>query len=146
MTIIVCDYFDCIHRSANGICDARQIYLVEDGLCSEYASYRSLPEYQHDFFRAERYTSELTGATKVYKRADKGKRLEFDGYVFYTTNDTRKGAPENMTEEKTGYLVPGDLFTNPKRKENLSAFIRKMQSGEIPNINTLPDFPYEEIF
>lgn len=131
-TMIDCENLDCIHCKLTG-CDLANVTIshIYDYGCSEYESYLDTPEYQNEFFKAVKACD-----GKPAKAKAKGKKIESDGYIFYTEDmcdDTDDYI--TVTEERTGcncgYLH--DLRNKPGRWERFEQLY--------PNTPSCADLP-----
>ena len=96
--MICCWASDCVHFH-NGYCVLDKISISDDfHQCEDYVDYADTDEYKTEFWRA------VIKDGKIYKRKDKGRRVEENGIVFYYW--AKELEPEtNIIEEKTGRMA-----------------------------------------
>ena len=127
---VECYCTDCISwRKSCNCTDTAHIVISENG-CENWLSYREHKDYQNVYWIA--CNDKETG--KKVRKALKGKRIEIDGFIFYTGDNTEEGYCEcQFTEEKTGMAVPGGLAFTPdgqlldKAKERIREEMAKAQ-------------------
>lgn len=102
MTTVYCDYEDCIHYP-DGECHRGSITVGEDyyASCADFESYRDQKEYSYKYFMALKDKDGRVCRGEVYK----AKRIEYNGFVFYTTDRTTDDERFFVTEERTGYGI-----------------------------------------
>lgn len=93
---VYCLNEDCVYN--DGIRCTRNCISVgenyENG-CEDYKSYLYTKQYQDVFYKCVKTESGKIGALK-----SRGKRIEYDGYIFFTQN--KEGEEMFVTDEKTG--------------------------------------------
>ena len=145
MPCLICNYIDCIHIDTFS-CECQKDVLTvgdfmevpgDDPQC--YESYRNMPEYQQE------YWINVKEKGVMYRKKEKGIRLEVDGFVLYTNErvpprelwESGNTAPTRCTEEKSGgFLYLHHVFTH---REYVLKFIEK-----VPPVMDLPEFPKED--
>ncbi len=126
MTHIYCGAEDCIAWE-NGYCTKKQISISEDWECEGYEHFRST--YKHYFYSAV----SIDGTS--YKGLElNGKKIEYNGYVFYTTGRITPLERYGVTEERTGYYV-GE-FRALKEQERWDKFVHR--ASELPDVTSYP--------
>ena len=118
MTRIYCQNVDCNYCDpADFICCAACVTVGEEhmGGCSEYESYSSNKEYREPFYVI---LSDKNG--KPWAKAIRhGKRIEYNGRIFYTTDRVTEAELYSVTEKRTG-VDCGRFF---KLKERWEKFL-----------------------
>lgn len=97
MTRVYCTNVECLHNDGC-MCSLDTISVGDDyGFgCDDYEDYLDKPEYQTEFFiRVKAVDGKEAKAFRC------GKKIEYCGYVFYTT-DNEKTTDITVTEERTG--------------------------------------------
>ena len=107
---VECYYSNCISwRKANGCADNSLLIIGDEG-CENFVSYKAREDYQTEYWIA---CLDKETDTKC-RRKLKGKRVEIEGFVFFTEDNIEEGYYEcEFTEEKTGVAVPGMLAFTP---------------------------------
>lgn len=135
MTTIYCGSTDCVHNG-QFVCKREVITLAEeyDMMCSEYESYLDSKEYQNEYFIRVRTCDKKEGKGKKH-----GKKIEYNGFVFYTDCAEWLGEVK-VTEERTG-LMCGD-FEKLKTSERWEKFLKAMRvasdCAELPLVEYNP--------
>lgn len=134
MTTVYCSNRDCIHLRC-GICQRSNISIGEDcdEGCFDHFSYLDTDEYSHAFYTAILDKNNVKGKAAHYR----GKRIEYEGYVFYTTDRTDNGEAYRLTEERTG--VNAGRFDMLKKRFDL--FEQRVK--EYPDVKDLPLAEYK---
>lgn len=133
--IIICSNYDCIHcNKYSSQCQKDIVSVGEDYAygCDDYISYLDSDEYKEKFYKAIR-----TKDGKVAKVIAYGKKIEFNGRVFFTTDKVDTGGVDEdesyvVTEERTGYLIG----TFAKVKDCFEKFLEREK--EIPDVKSYP--------
>ncbi len=95
MTSVVCFCDDCKWCSENGECDRGAITINEAWECDCFESYRN--DYKEAFYKA------FCKEGKTYRRlVGNGKKIEYNGYVFYTEDKITESENYYLTEARTG--------------------------------------------
>lgn len=115
MPLVICQNTSCIFCDLNNNfeCKAAAITISEewDEGCSGYEDYRNQPEYQNEYWIAVKTKSREPAKAKGYH----GRRIEYKGRVFYTS-DRLEDAPYCLiTDAETGvncgpYVLLEDRF------------------------------------
>jgi hypothetical protein len=108
MTRVICSNYDCLHCDKYSYHCQKDIVAVGEDYtygCEDYISYLDSDEYKEKFYKAVK-----TKDGKVAKAVDYGKKIEFNGRVFFTTDKVYTGGVNEdesytVTEERTGYLI-----------------------------------------
>lgn len=97
MTNILCKRPDCQWCDADdGTCTRYSVEISKYG-CEDYATIFDLPEYQEKFWIA------VGGGDKPFRRIEKtGKKIEYRGRVFYTTEQVDEMESFEVTDGITG--------------------------------------------
>ena len=69
----------------------------ECDVCEEYEKYNETADYQHEFYKCVRAKD-----GRIAKAVAKGKPIEYNGVIFYTTDDDRRPDFMMVTDVKTG--------------------------------------------
>ena len=111
----------------NGWCQRGSITIDEFKECEDFEDFRD--SYTDPFWKA----FERDG--KPYRRlVENGKKIEYNGYVFYTENRITDDENYNLTEERTG-LFAGD-FKKLKEQRRWEFFVERI--GTYPDVSTYP--------
>ena len=134
MTTVCCENKDCIHLK-DGFCQNNTILIGEDADegCFNFSSYLDTEEYSHTFYKAILDKNNVRGKAPHCR----GKRIEYEGYVFYTTDKTDTGEAFRVTEERTG--VNAGRFD--WLKERFDLFEQRVK--EYPDVKDLPLAEYK---
>lgn len=135
MPKIICSNYDCLYCDKYSYQCSKDIVCVGDEYecgCEDYISYLDSEEYQVKFYKAVK-----TKDGKIAKAADKGKRIEYNGRVFYTrecvaTNRLNEDESFTLTEERTGYFIGSFAHL----KDRFEKFIEA--ESKIPDIKNYP--------
>ena len=125
MTSVNCWCNDC-RWEQNGWCNRGAITISEDYECECYESY--LEEYKEAFYKA---CVDKDGE-KVRKFVANGKKIEYNGYVFYTEDKITDSGNYFLTEARTGIGIC-KFYELEKRWEK---FLERI--GGYPDVTTLP--------
>lgn len=127
MTNILCRRHDCVWCDPDEhVCLNTLIAVNEDG-CEDYDTIFDLPEYREKFWIA------VGGGDKPMYRVEKmGKKIEYQGRVFYTTE---------QVDERGSYLVTDGITgagcgTFARVKKKWDAILAK--AAEYPDVMTYP--------
>ena len=134
---LYCDMADCVNCIGTK-CQLNSLTLF-DATCEEYEAIQDTKEYQELYFTAN---SRDFGNGQVKFRLEKrGKRIELDGIVAYTSNDVREGYAEAyFTEERTGILIPIEkMAVYEKLKEQVRERLK-----DYPDVMSLPLYRLNE--
>lgn len=134
MTTIICSNYDCIHCDKYSYHCQRGVVSVGADYtygCDDYISYLDSDEYKEKFYKAVK-----TKDGEFAKVVDYGKKIEFNGRVFFTTDrvDTGKVNEDesySVTEERTGYLMRFDML-----KDCFEMFLE--HEKKIPDVKSYP--------
>lgn len=127
MTNICCKRHDCQWCDAeDGTCTRYSVEISEDG-CEDYDTIFNLPEYQEVFWIA------VGGGDEPFYRVEKmGKRIEYQGRVFYTTEQVDERGSFLVTDGITGALCG----TFARVKAGFEKFLAK--AAEYPDVMSYP--------
>lgn len=111
----------------NGWCERGSITIDELKECEEYEDYYD--SYTDSFWKA------LMKDGKAFRRfVEKGKKIEYNGYVFYTVDKITDAEEYYLTEERTGVMA-GE-FKKLKEKRRWELFLERVAT--FPDVSTLP--------
>lgn len=128
MTNILCRRHDCVWCDPDeGVCLNTLVEVSEDG-CHGYDSIFEYPEYQETF-----YIAACVDGVPMYRVERMGKRIEYKGRVFYTTEKTDERESFLVTDGITGAGV--GTFAHVKKKWD--AFLAK--AAEYPDVMSYPE-------
>jgi hypothetical protein len=132
MPLVQCRYTDCVNCDIGGefACKADAITISDDWDegCSAYEDYRDQPDYQNEYWIAVETLSGESAKVKVYR----GKRIEYKGRVFYTS-DRLEYAWCLITDAETG-LGCGAYYLLEERFDLICERAKK-----VPKVETLPE-------
>ena len=136
MTRVKCSELTC-RDCKDWICERNEVVLVSME-CMDYVAYVDVdPEYQNKYYR--QLKSHEDG--HLCRQESRGKRYEFFGMVFYTSQDDRRGIEDLVfTEEVSGYRIRGRNIM----KEEMAQKIREKIAQAVP-VATLPDAAMEDL-
>ena len=130
MIFVSCQYTDCIH------CDMRDYHCTKDYItigeefengCNDFEPYYNSAEYYEKYYKCvETKTGELG------KCIFSGKRIEYNGMVFFTSERVTEYKECCLTEARTGYGV-GMYRDLENRFQKICELAEKY-----PNVDTLP--------
>lgn len=124
MTSVSCWCCDCKWEN-HGWCNRCDITISEDYECECYESY--LEEYKEPFYKAC-----IENGEKYRKLATNGKKIEYNGYLFYTQDKITDSGNYFLTEARTGIGVCA-FYELEKRWDK---FLERV--GSYPDVTTLP--------
>lgn len=111
----------------NGWCQRGSITIDELKECEDFEDYRD--SYTDSFWKA------FIDDGKPFRRlVDNGKKIEYNGYVFYTDDRITDDENYNLTEERTGLNV-GD-FRRLKEPKRWELFVERVRT--YPDVSTYP--------
>lgn len=111
----------------NGWCQRGSITIDELKECEDYEDYQD--SYTDSFWKATIQDG------KVYRKpVDNGKKIEYNGYVFYTEEKITDEEYFHITEERTGVDV-GE-FGKLKEQRRWNLFVERI--GTYPDVSTYP--------
>ena len=87
-----CKWFSC------GFCQRGSITICEDLTCEDFECY--IDSYKDSFYKAC-----FKDGKKFRRLAEHGKKIEYNGYVFYTEDRVTEAEEYGLTEERTGVFV-----------------------------------------
>lgn len=126
MTSVGCWVDEC-KWCKSGWCHRGAITISEDLECEDFENYRD--SYTDAYWKA------LHKDGKKFRRLEKyGKKIEYNGYVFYTDNKITEDGEYYLTEERTGYGV--GTFKQLKEQRRWDAFVEGYET--YPDVLTLP--------
>lgn len=134
MITIICSNYDCIHCDKYSYHCQKDIVAVGNDYtygCKDYISYLDSDEYKEKFYKAVK-----TKDGELVKVVDYGKKIEFNGRVFFTTDKVGTGKVNEdesyfVTEERTGYLMSFDVL-----KDRFEMFLEREK--KIPDVKSYP--------
>ena len=124
MTSINCWAGEC-KWMAHGWCNRGAITISEDYECECFESY--LAEYKESFYKAY-----LVDGEKYRKLATNGKKIEYNGYVFYTEDKITESGNYFLTEARTGV----GICTFHELEKRWEKFLERI--NDHPDVTTLP--------
>ena len=130
MKTVLCSNYDCVFCDKRCQCQKDVISVGEEyrGGCEDYVSYLDTCEYKAKFYKAIK-----TKPVKTAKAVDYGKRIEFNGRVFYTKDRVTEGDESyRLTDERTGLLVS----SMANLSDNYEKFLEREK--EYPDVESLP--------
>lgn len=126
MTSVGCWNTDC-DWNKYGWCQRSMISISETLECEDFEDYRK--SYTDQFWKACR-----DGEKKRRRLCKNGKKVEYNGYVFYTEDKIDETEVYELTEERTGiFICSMARLKEPRRWET---FISRI--GTYPDVLTLP--------
>ena len=124
--MVGCWLYEC-KWNQNGWCRRETITIDELKECEDFEDYRD--SYNESFWKA------MIEDGKPYRKlADKGKKIEYNGYVFYTEGKITEDESYCLIEERTGLYV-GE-FRRLKEQRRWELFVERI--GTFPDVLTLP--------
>lgn len=128
---VFCTNNDCIHEKC-GECTKETITVSEiyDEGCEDFFHYFDTDEYNNCYYKAVKTKDGKQAKTKVYR----GKRIEYNEYVFYTDARVIDDKDFCVTEARTGFGVGN--FDKLKTPSIWKLFVEREKG--IPNVETLP--------
>lgn len=121
-----CWKFECIWCK-NGWCQREMITIDELKECEGFEDYQD--SYTDPFWKAYKKDG------KPFRRlVEQGKKIEYNGYVFYTYERITDDETYYLTEERTGLDV-GE-FRKLKEQRRWELFVERV--GTYPDVSTLP--------
>ena len=130
MTRVICSNYDCLH------CDPRSYYCQKDVVsvgddysygCEDYVAYNDCEEYREKFFRAVKTKSGQKAKAVAY-----GKKIEYNGKTFFTSDRVTEDGNFVVTDGRTGFLVSQMAMAKDRWEQFLEAEKRE------PDVETLP--------
>ena len=137
--IVRCDSTDCIFNKDRH-CDNNIISLC-DLECEDYENILDTDEYQEVYYTSNKRREGKDNIPDEYFRLEKkGKKVEWNGYTFFTGEDIRDGLYGRwFTEKRTGYGL--SLYTIKTSGDEFEKFQRVLK--EAPDVMTLPLYEYK---
>lgn len=135
MKLVSCENTCCIYcDTSDNHCTKDIITVGEDydNGCGDYEPYYNSAEYGHRY-----YICVKTIKKELAKAVRYGKRIEYKGRVFYTSDRVTERGEYQLTDEETGYGV-GMYATLEDRFEKLCDMTKNLQ-----NVQTLPDAEWD---
>ena len=111
----------------DGWCQRGSITIDELKECEDYEDYQD--SYTDSFWKAC-----INDGKPFRKLVDNGKKIEYNGYVFYTEEKITDDENYRLTEERTGVDV-GE-FRKLKEQKRWELFVERV--GTFPDVSTLP--------
>lgn len=111
----------------NGWCQRGSITIDELKECEDYEDYRD--SYTDSFWKAT-----IQDGKAYRKLVDNGKKIEYNGYVFYTEEKITDEEYFYITEERTGVDI-GE-FGKLKEQRRWNLFLERI--GTYPDVSTYP--------
>ena len=130
MTFVTCSNVDCIHCDrADFHCTKDRIFVggLFDGGCEDFNPYYNTAEYDNKYYKCVTAKDGKIGRCACY-----GKRIEYNGRLFYTSDRITENGEYYLTDAKTGYAV-GTYKQLEQRFEKICELAEKM-----PNVVLLP--------
>lgn len=110
----------------DGWCRRNMITIGEDLECEDFKDYRD--SYNDAYWKA------CCKDGKKFRRLEKrGKKIEYNGYVFYTDDKITADEEYVLTEERTGLST----WSFRKLKDMWDKFIENV--GKYPDVSTFPE-------
>lgn len=126
MMMVGCWLSEC-EFCENGWCRRNMITVGEDKECEDFEDYRD--SYNDAYWKA------CCKDGKKYRRLEKrGKKIEYNGYVFYTDDKITNDEEYYLTEERTG--LGTYTFRKLKEQHVWDKFIETV--GTYPDVLTYP--------
>lgn len=111
----------------NGWCQRGSITIDELKECEDFEDYRD--SYTDSFWKAL-----IEDGVTCRSLVEKGKKIEYNGYVFYTENKITDDENYDLTEERTGIGVSD--FRRLKEPRRWELFVERV--GTFPDVSTYP--------
>ena len=133
MPLVQCQHTDCIYCDINGDFECKATTVIIGGEwdegCSGYTDYRDQPDYQNEYWIAIKTKSKESAKAKKYR----GKRIEYKGRVFYTSDRLEYAPCCLITDAETGvncgpYALLEDRFDQICER-----------AAKYPKVETLPE-------
>lgn len=121
MTTITCLCTSCTYNDYHGNCNLNDIEIDDVGACLNNKCYLDTEEYNDVFYAA--CTDLDKEVEHLYREVRFGKRIEYNGFTFYTRDDIR-GGWYRLTEERTG-LDCGTMERLEKRFDEFVELIKQ---------------------
>lgn len=126
MTNVGCWLSEC-EWCSNGWCQRKMITIGEDLECEDFKHYRD--SYTDSYWKA------CSKDGKKFRRLEKrGKKIEYNGYVFYTDDRIDEGGNYCLTEERTGLALCDFVVLKEQRRWEM--FVERI--GTYPDVSTYP--------
>ena len=126
MMMVGCWLSEC-KWNKNGWCDRGSITIDELKECEDFEDYQD--SYTDSFWKA------FINDGKPYRKlVENGKKIEYNGYVFYTEEKITDYETYRLTEERTGLDV-GE-FGRLKVQSRWDKFVERV--GTYPDVSTYP--------
>lgn len=106
----------------------------ECDICEDYEKYNETADYQHEFLKCVRAKDGRTA-----KAVAKGKPIEYNGVIFYTTDDDRRPDFMFVTDVRTGLAIHFGMLQDEKWWQ---MYLEK--SKEQPDVQTYPLAEWDE--
>ena len=111
----------------DGWCQRGSITIDELKECEDFEDYQD--SYTDSFWKV------MTKDGKCFRRlVDNGKKIEYNGYVFYTEEQITDDESYRLTEERTG--VDAGEFRRLKEQSRWELFVDRI--GTYPDVSTYP--------
>ena len=130
MTFVSCTNTECIHCDNTDFHCTKSYITVGDDFdcgCSKLDPYYNYPDYDVKYYKCVKTNDGELGKRRCY-----GKRIEYNGRVFFTSDRITDDGSYQLTDALTGYAV--GMF---KQLEQRFCKICEMAES-IPNVETLP--------
>ena len=124
MTSVGCWLSEC-KWCEHGWCQCGAITIGEDKECENFEHYKD--DYNDSFWKAC-----LDEGKAVRKLCCHGKKIEYNGYTFYTTDKITDDEEYDLTEERTG--LSAGYFSRLKNRWDM--FLERV--GTYPDVLSLP--------
>lgn len=126
MTSVSCWADEC-KWCKNGWCERGSITISDDWECEDFESYKA--SYTDSFWIAC-----FKDGEKYRRLVKKGKKIEYNGYVFFTKDKITDDELYSLTEARTGLAV-GE-FRRLKSKDRWDKFVER--AATYPDVSTYP--------
>lgn len=124
--IVSCWLSEC-KWNQNGWCRRESTTIDELKECEDFEDYQDA--YTDSFWKAI-----IEDGQPMRKLVDNGKKIEYNGYVFYTEEKIAEDENYRLTEERTGLDV-GE-FRRLKEQRRWELFVERI--GTFPDVSTFP--------
>ena len=131
MAIVYCENTDCKYydtQSFNCTKDAVTIVYGSEYGCDDFEDYRKAEEYGEKY-----YIAVMVDGVKA-KAVQYGKKIEYNGRVFFTQDRVTYAETYTLTDKRTGYMV--GAFVKLKLKDKWEKFLSAEK--ELPDVETYP--------
>ena len=130
MTFVSCTNIDCRYCDSSDFHCTKSSISVGDGFdsgCDDLEPYYNSAEYENKYYKCVKTKNDELGRCVCY-----GKRIEYNGRVFYTSDRITEDGAYKLTDAKTGYNA-GEYSKLEQRFDKLCELAKK-----IPKVVSLP--------